>query len=168
MKKTLYILIGPAGSGKTTWIRCNAEAGTSARISRDRIRFTMVKEDEYYFSREDEVYDEFVYQIVQALRSPWVDSVYADATHLTIKAREKLVSKINTLCSAASYNLTAVVVMPELEVCLAQNAQREGRECVPESVICNMYKSFQHPFKDNLGYDYIIENDVCVYGTEGN
>ena len=168
VKKKLYIMCGPAGSGKSTWIRCNAEAGTSAHISRDRIRFNMVKEDEYYFSREDEVYDEFVYQIIQALRSPWVDSVYADATHLTTKAREKLICKINTLCSAASYNLTAVVVKPELEVCLAQNAQREGRERVPESVIRNMYNSFQHPFKDGLGYDYIIENDVCVYGTEGN
>lgn len=168
IKKKLYIMCGPAGSGKSTWIRCNAKAGTSAHISRDRIRFNMVKEDEYYFSREDEVYDEFVYQIAQALRSPWVDSVYADATHLTQKAREKLVRKINTIVSADNYSINAVVVMPKLEVCLAQNAQRKGRECVPETVICNMYKSFQDPFKDNLGYDYIIENDVCVYGTETN
>jgi predicted kinase len=157
-------MCGPAGSGKTTWVREHANPGHSAHISRDRIRFNMVKEDEYYFSREDEVYDEFVYQIVQALRSPWVDSVYADATHLTAKAREKLIRKINTLCSAASYDLTAVVVMPELKICLAQNAQRTGRENVPETVIRNMYNSFQHPLNDEFKYNYIIENDEIVYG----
>lgn len=167
-KKRLYIMCGPAGSGKTTWVRDHATPGRAAHISRDRIRFDIVKEDEYYFSREDEVYDEFVYQIAQALRSPWVDSVYADATHLTQKAREKLVRKINTIVSADNYSINAVVVMPKLEVCLAQNAQRKGRECVPETVIRNMYKSFQHPLKDDLRYSYIIENDVCVYGTEGN
>jgi predicted kinase len=167
-KKKLYIMCGPAGSGKSTWIRCNAEAGTSAHISRDRIRFNMVKEDEYYFSREDEVYREFTRQIYSALCREWVDSVYADATHLTKKAREKLIREIDALYPAGYYDVIAVVVKPELEVCLAQNAQRKGRECVPESVIRNMYNSFQHPLNDDLRYDRIIENDVCVYGTEGN
>lgn len=165
MKKTLYILIGPAGSGKTTWIRNNAEAGTSAHISRDRIRFNMVKEDEYYFSREDEVYMEFTRQIYSALCREWVDSVYADATHLTQKAREKLIREIDALYPAEYYDIIAVIVKPELEVCLAQNAQRKGRECVPETVIRNMYKSFQHPLKDDLRYEMIIENDRVVYGA---
>ena len=52
VKKKLYLMCGPAGSGKTTWIREHATPGVSAHISRDRIRFSMVKEDEYYFSRE--------------------------------------------------------------------------------------------------------------------
>lgn len=165
----MYLMCGPVGSGKSTWVRRNAEPGTSAHISRDRIRFSKVKEDEYYFAREDEVYEEFVYQIVAALQAPWVDSIYVDATHLTQKAREKLIRQVDEIINIDYwYDITAVVVMPELEVCLAQNAQREGRERVPESVIRNMYKSFQHPLKDDLRYSYIIENDVCVYGTEGN
>lgn len=166
-KKKLYLMCGPAGSGKTTWIREHATPGTSAHISRDRIRFNMVNQDEFYFAREDEVYDNFVKQIATALLSPWVDEVYADATHLTKKARERLIKEINEEISGL-YDITAVIIKPELEVCLTQNAQRTGRECVPETVIRNMYNSFQHPYQDDLRYDMIIENDVCVYGMEGN
>lgn len=162
-RKKLYLMCGPAGSGKSTWIRCNAKAGTSAHISRDRIRFSMVSKDEYYFSKEDNVYVEFINQIVRALNSPWVDEIYADATHLTKNARKKLIREIDNL-SVLPYDLIAVVIKPELEQCLAQNAQRSGREFVPETVIRNMYKSFQHPLKDDLNYEMIIENDKIVYG----
>ena len=160
-RKKLYLMCGPAGSGKSTWIRCNANAGTSAHISRDRIRFKMVKEDEYYFSRENEVYMEFTRQIMKAITCEWVDEVYVDATHLTKKSREKLVREIDNVC--IPFDLIAVIVKPELEQCIEQNAQRSGREFVPETVIRNMYKSFQHPLKDNLNYEMIIENDKIVY-----
>ena len=166
--KKLYLMIGPAGSGKTTWIREHAIPGVSAHISRDRIRFSMVKEDEYYFSREDEVYMEFVRQICRALsyETKWVDEIYVDATHLTKKSREKLVREIDNFCP--SYDLIAVIVKPELEQCLAQNAQRSGREFVPETVIRNMCESFQHPLNDDLYYKYIIENDKIVKGEVEN
>lgn len=162
MSKKVYLMIGPAGGGKSTWIRCNAKAGTSAHISRDRIRFSFVKEDEYYFSREDEVYMEFTRQIMKAITCEWVDEVYVDATHLTKKSREKLVREIDNVC--IPFDLIAVIVKPELEQCIEQNAQRSGREFVPETVIRNMYKSFQHPLKDDLNYEMIIENDKIVYG----
>ena len=166
-RKTLYIMCGPAGSGKTTWVREHATPGVSAHISRDRIRFELVHPDDYYFSREEYVYEAFIEQCAQALMSSWVDEVYADATHLTKKSRAKLVSEVerHTNCD---FDLIAIVVKPELEQCLAQNAQRTGRECVPETVIRNMYNSYQSPLQDNLRYDMIIENDICIYGTEGN
>ena len=165
-RKKLYLMCGPAGSGKTTWVREHATPGVSAHISRDRIRFSMVKEDEYYFSREKEVYMEFVRQICRALayETKWVEEIYVDATHLTKKSREKLVSEIDSFCS--KYDLIAVVIKPELEQCLAQNAQREGREFVPETVIKNMYETFQHPMNDDLHYEMIIENDEVIYGKE--
>lgn len=166
--KKVYLMIGPAGSGKSTWIRNNANPGTSAHISRDRIRFRMVKEDEYYFSRENEVYMEFVRQICRALsyETKWVDEIYVDATHLTKKSRKKLVGELDSFFP--NYDLIAVIVKPELEKCIEQNAQRSGREFVPETVIRNMYKSFQHPLNDDLCYKYIIENDKIIYGEESN
>ena len=89
-------------------------------------------------------------------------NIYVDATHLTKKSREKLVRELDSFCP--NYDLIAVVIKPELEQCLAQNAQREGREFVPETAICNMYKSFQHPLNDDLHYEMIIENDKIIYG----
>ena len=166
--KKVYLMCGPAGGGKSTWVREHAKPGVSAHISRDRIRFKMVKEDEYYFSREDEVYMEFVQQICRALsyETKWVDEIYVDATHLTKKSREKLVGELDSFCP--NYDLIAVIIKPELEQCLTQNAQRSGREFVPETVIRNMYKSFQHPLNDALYYKYIIENDKIVKGEVEN
>jgi predicted kinase len=166
--KKVYLMCGPAGGGKSTWIREHATPGVSAHISRDRIRFSMVKEDEYYFSREKEVYMEFVRQICRALayETKWVDEIYVDATHLTKKSREKLVRELDSFYP--SYDLIAVIVKPELEQCLAQNAQRSGREFVPETVIRNMYESFQHPLNDDLYYKYIIENNEIIKGEVGN
>lgn len=158
-------MCGAAGSGKTTWVRENAMPGVSAHISRDRIRFEMVSEDEYYFSKEDEVYAEFVRQIAQALQSPWVEEVYADATHLNKKAREKLINELAVY--NVEYILTAIVIRPSLEETLKRNANRTGRENVPESVIKNMYNSYTHPKEDNLNYSYICINDEYVYGKVG-
>ena len=160
MNKVLYIMCGPAGSGKTRWVRSNAKRGASAHISRDKVRFSMLKEGEHYFSRENDVYAEFCKQIGDALQCPWVEEVYADATHLTEKARNLL---LNTVKYDEDVKIVPVVVKPALKVILEQNAQRTGRECVPERVVRNMYKSFEHPLQDDLNYEMIIENDKVVY-----
>lgn len=156
-KKILYIMCGAAGSGKSTWVRENATPGISAHISRDRIRFSMVSEDEEYFSKEDDVYAEFVRQIAQALQSPWVEEVYADATHLNKKARKRLVNELNK--HGVEYILAAVVIRPSLEETFVRNANRSGRELVPETVIRNMYNSFTHPKEDGLNYSYIVNDE---------
>lgn len=165
MRKKLYLLVGPAGSGKTTWVREHATPGTSAHISRDRIRFDMLQPGDPYFSREDDVYAEFIKQIAQALTSPWVNEVYADATHLTEQARMKLVHCLDRkLPQDFTYDLMAVVINPPVEIAIQRNAQRTGWACVPETVIRNMYKSFQHPLNDDLHYRMIIDNNEIVYG----
>ena len=151
--KTLYIMCGPAGSGKTKWVRSTAKRGASAHISRDKVRFSMLKEGEHYFSREDDVYAEFCKQIGDALQCPWVEEVYADATHLTEKARNLL---LNTVKYDEDVEIVPVVVKPALKIALEQNAQRTGRECVPERVITNMYNSFEHPSLDKRKYSRII------------
>ena len=153
MVKTLYIMCGPAGAGKSTWIRNNARAGVSAHISRDKVRFSMLKEGEHYFSREDDVYAEFCKQISDALICPWVEEVYADATHLTEKARNLL---LDTIKYNNDVRIVPVVIKPALGTILEQNDQRTGREHVPASVITNMFNSFQYPNKDKRNYDNII------------
>ena len=164
-RKKLYLMCGPAGSGKTTWVREHATPGVSAHISRDRIRFKMVKEDEYYFSREKEVYIEFTRQICKALSCEWVDEVYVDATHLTKKSRENLIGEIDSVCSF--FDIIVVAIKPSVEQCLAQNAQRSGREFVPEKVIMNMFSSFEDPWNDDIDYEKVIyEGNWYITGEE--
>ena len=54
----LFIMMGAPGAGKSTFIK-NLKGESGIPISRDQIRFSMVKEDEPYFSKEKEVYKEF-------------------------------------------------------------------------------------------------------------
>jgi predicted kinase len=92
-KQILYIMCGPAGSGKSTWARGNSNPTVSAIISRDKIRFSMVNEDEQYFSKETQVYNTYCNQIAQALDNKYLE-VYADATHLSAKTRIQLLDKV--------------------------------------------------------------------------
>ena len=51
----LYILCGPSGCGKSTWAKHFQEENPSmSYVSRDSIRFNMVKPEEDYFSHEKE------------------------------------------------------------------------------------------------------------------
>ena len=61
---TLYILCGPSGCGKSTWshqyIAFEDALGNDIRyVSRDEIRFSIIKEEEDYFSHEKEVFKTF-------------------------------------------------------------------------------------------------------------
>ena len=156
--KILYLMCGPAGGGKSTWVREHAVADGCAVVSRDAVRFSMVKENEPYFSQEPNVYKKFCEIIHNKLADPGITSVYADATHLTQVSRAKLLKDINY--NLEGVEIWVVVIKPPLEVALARNAQRTGRACVPESAIRNMYKSFQNPINDEYEYDGYI------YGKE--
>lgn len=155
-KKTLYIMCGPAGSGKSTWATGHSDPAVSAVISRDKIRFSMVNVEDEYFSKETEVYNLFCKQIAEALDSGYVN-VFADATHLTRAARTKLLNKVFPTPLGLEHtdvDIIPVVICPSLETTLAQNAQREGRERVPEAAIRNMYRSFQEPELKEGKYTY--------------
>lgn len=151
--KELYIMCGVPGSGKSTYIRENASRGSSAVISRDKIRFSMVEPTEAYFSKEKEVYNEYVRQINQALQSPWVDEVWCDATHISKSARTQLVSAITM--NRNNYRIHVIVIDPPIEKVIIQNAHRTGRECVPTSAITRMKDQFEDPAFDGITYEEI-------------
>ena len=104
----------------------------------------MVREDEPYFERENEVFNEWISQICEALSNPMIEDIYIDATHLNDRSREKTLSR---LPRKNINKITNVVFMVPIETCLERNAQRIGREVVPEDVIRNMQKSFKMPKK---------------------
>ena len=152
MIKNLFVLIGVSGSGKSTLAKKMAkELGASAKIiSRDEVRFSMVAEDEEYFSKEDEVFKEFIHQIKESLNTN--QNTIVDATHLNRGSRTKLLHAIGAnLEGAAVY---AVVVLNDLETILKQNDERKGRAFVPHSVIKRMYHQFTMPTFEE-GFDKI-------------
>lgn len=140
MKPTLYVMIGVPGSGKSTY--ANKLFSDLPIISRDIIRFNMIKHDEHYFTHEKEVFQQFVDEITFQLRLG--QSVVADATHVTKKSRRKLLTAIDK--SIKDYDLVYVVMLTSLKECLERNEKREGLAHVPDDVIYQAHELFECPY----------------------
>lgn len=139
---SLVLMMGVPGSGKTTYAK-KMMGDYDIYVSRDEIRFGLVKEDEPYFSKEDEVLQTFIRTINDAL--PIAQRyVIADATHLNMGSRAKILKNLHNKPD----NVYVIYVAVSLQTALERNAQREGRALVPESSIKNMYKSISLPRKE--------------------
>ena len=141
---TLYILCGPSGCGKSTWAYkyMYEHIDKDIRyISRDEIRYSMLKDGEDYFSHEKEVFKKFVGTIRQTLIDGF--DCIADATHLNEFSRRKLTQAIDMLYT--DYQIVYVDFGANADICIERNKNREGRENVPETVIRNMCRSFRAP-----------------------
>ena len=145
----LYILCGPSGCGKSTWARNfiskNDPLYQNIRdVSRDEIRFSMLKEGEDYFSHEKEVFKKFA----DTIRHTLIDGfdVIADATHLNEFSRRKLTQAIDMYYS--DYQIIYVVFNVSANVCIERNKNREGRANVPDNIIRNMCRDFHVPELD--------------------
>lgn len=156
MKKTkLYLMCGIPGSGKSTYLKTRF-IQPPVVVSRDEIRFKMVREDEEYFSHEKEVYNEFINQITQELK--FFQEVFVDATHLNEASRTKLLRSLGGNLKDVEVNIIWMKV--PLEVALKQNENRKGtRAYVPETVIRRMASQMTIPTKEE-GFEhiYVVEN----------
>lgn len=160
----LIVMVGAPGSGKSTYIKENKGIDDIV-VSRDRIRFEKVKEGEEYFSKEKEVFNQFVDEIATALKDMRV--VYADATHLTPGSRNKLYYAIKNkgVCPNA---LEARVIDPGKKICVMQNENRlGGRSYVPERQVMEMWDKLKYPTgMEDVPWDRIYINDKKVYDWE--
>ena len=135
----LYLMCGVPGSGKSTFLKNKIKNNNSVIISRDAIRFSIVKPEEDYFSHEDEVLEIFWNQINKALVAN--KTVYVDQTSLTPRARKWLLQHITGYEHA---NL--IWIDEDLETCLKRNEERKGtRAYVPREIICRMFSQFIEP-----------------------
>lgn len=161
----LYVLCGTPGSGKSTFIKEVANPN-EVIVSRDEIRFSLLKPGEDYFSHEREVYTKFLSRI--ALNIKQGNNVYADATHLNEKSRYLLLSQLkNRGCRPREIN--AIYFNVPLQTCLERNGYRLGTAAyVPPSQVEKMYCSFVPPSKyegfSNI-WEVNSEGDVeLIYG----
>ena len=160
LNKRLFLLCGPAGSGKSTWAQRQVKGrqNEAAWISRDNVRFQLVDVDEDYFSKEDLVFDVFIQSIQNFLANNRTKDIYVDATHLTEKARNKVLD----LLDLTGCEVIPVIVRPGLKTTLEQNEGREGRAYVPRSVIRRMDAQFEKPtFNEKHTYSQIWEVKEC-------
>lgn len=128
-------MCGIPGSGKSTWAKHKVEQTGGVWISRDAIRFSIIKDDEDYFSHEDEVLAKFFGDVQEQLNNPLVEDIVVDASHLSPKARQATLGRLN-LTNATEVN--CVMFDVPVAVAIKRNDQREGRARVPHSVIRRM------------------------------
>lgn len=150
MNHTLIVMCGPAGVGKSTLAKKIEESHEDCvTVSRDAIRFAMLKPEDDYFAHEDEVTMKFYKAVENMLKTH--EYVIADATHISKKSRAKLLKALHL----SSARKVAVWIEVPLDVALKQNTLRTGRACVPEDAIKRMYRYKVSPSKDE-GFDEVI------------
>ena len=154
--KKVWLMCGIPASGKSTWAREHQEMFGGAIVSRDEIRFSMVAENEPYFSKEDEVFDEFIRQIQELISDEETQDIYIDATHITEASRNKVLDRLYL----GNVEIYAVDFNEVFAKCILNNANREGRARVPNSVIENMYKKYEAPSE---GEKYKYTNIIHIY-----
>lgn len=140
--KELVLMCGAPGSGKTTIakkILCNNDI----YISRDEIRYSMITDKDEYFSKEDEVFNEYVRQIDEALAKNY-HWIIADATQLNFASRNKVLARLKNKPN----KIIVIYMKVPLDEVLKRNNQRNGRAKVPEEVVKKMYASMQEPTKN--------------------
>lgn len=141
----LYLMCGVPGSGKSYWCQNNIPE-SATYVSRDEVRFSLVKPNEPYFSKENEVFDEFINRIVEGLK---YGDVYADATHLNRNSRAKTIMAVKKKGGNPD-SIEALVIKCSLDKCIEQNAKRSGRSYVPEDQIEQMFSKFTIPTQNEM------------------
>ena len=160
MKHKLYIMVGIPGSGKSFFIKNQMLPTMMIRpgvISRDEIRFSLVAENEPYFSREDEVYKIFIQKIRESLKNNEV--TIADATHLNHHSRTKLMRALGESLQGVEVN--AIMIRVSLQTAIKQNLCRiNTRSFVSENVIRRMFSQLEEPSqKEGFNNIVIYEKD---------
>ena len=151
----LYILCGVPGSGKTHWAHNFLKTHPEVQyVSRDAIRFKLLEANDDYFAKEKKVFDIFSTQITTILRSG--QSVIADATHISVPSRAKLVNSIiNRGLTLEDFSIEFIFINTTLEQCIKNNELRTDSEYVPKSVLKRMWYQFEPPtineFKNCIG-----------------
>ena len=113
-------MCGIPGVGKSTWLKNNKNFFTDIDsidvISRDKIRFALLDEGEDYFSKEDDVWKNYVKEAKRSLKENYITIL--DATHLSIASRKKILKALGDLSNIDVY---AVVCVANLETALKRN-----------------------------------------------
>lgn len=159
-QQTLYLMSGIPASGKSTYcknyiaeITCLDPEISFNYISRDEIRFSLIKSNDEYFSKEKEVKRIFLNRTIDSLNCG--NDVMIDATFLTPASRTKFLNRVLKNISAKP-EVIVISFVTNLKTCLKRNQQRSGLAQVPDTVIRNMSKRYILPTKEEFPYKEIV------------
>ena len=162
MFKKIHLLCGIPASGKSTWARKYVEVANNKNInativSRDEIRKKLVGEDanaDLYFSREKEVFSQFIESINASIADPTTDEIIIDATHLNKISRDKVLNQIN---GNKDIELIIECFPIDRNIAMLRNNERTGFAKVPPHAIYNMSLVWAEPTLNDF------ENFVNIY-----
>ena len=144
-------MTGIPGIGKSTYIKNNMYDPCFKTVSRDEIRFSMLREGEEHFSHECDVFDTFVREINESLAAGF--HTVADATHINKASRLKLLRRIDRRLYE---RVISICLVGDIDIAIARNEKRKGsRRYVPQEAICRMYEQLTLP-TDKEPFDRII------------
>lgn len=144
MKPNFFMLIGPAGCGKSTLAESFWSPDKYEIVSSDEIR------EELYGDAAIQRNPREVFEIMHSRTIKYLKEgthVIYDATNLTYKNRKSILDKVSSL----AYCVAMVVATP-LDTILEQNRSRE--RVVPEDVIMRQLRQFEMPTLSE-GFDTI-------------
>lgn len=147
----LIILIGIPGCGKSTYAKKLIEMYPNWKyVSRDEVRYEYVSDQAHYYDHEKEVFREFCNRIDMHLLNEEI--VIADATHLTVGSRKKLLDNLNVIPD----EIIMVYIDTPFEVCLKRNQAREGITRVPDKTMYAMRNRLRPPNPVSENVDRIV------------
>ena len=144
-QKRVFLMSGPSGVGKSTYINSRIFNYGGVHISRDKVRFEMLNDEDDYFAHEDKVFNEWIRQCQEAIDGDIHKDIYIDATHINDRSRAKTINNLNI--DYEKVMLICVRFVVPMELAKYRNSLREGRAKVPDDVIESMYRKYSYPTK---------------------
>jgi predicted kinase len=136
---TLTVMVGPAGSGKSTIAKSvvNRHAGKTVRLNRDTLRAMLFADSPWNHAKED---------VVRKLEEEAIRmclgmglNVIVDDTNCVSRTRQKF----EEIARGARVKFCLTVMNTDKEECLRRNALRTGKEVVPKEAIDLQFKRLQ-------------------------